>query len=116
MLILAGVDPDIKKSQKNKTLHAHEIEKSFQSKKIILSAPLTKGVLDLRNKLHASHEAVDTITTIGSFIVHYKKFFMSVIVLVGIFIGLVSYIGKGTEDRDTFTVTVDTEESSFESE
>ncbi len=109
MLILAGVDPDQKKSHTDVVSAQLQIPSKTQNKKIAVSAPLTKGVLDLRTRLHASHETLSVISTIVSFVVHYKKFFISVTILVCIFIGLVQYIGKATEDRDNFTVTVDSD-------
>ncbi len=70
------------------------------------SAPLRSGVLDLRERLDKSEEFFDIFKSIYSFILTYKFFFLSMLVLIGIFISIASYIGKATEENQDYTVII----------
>ncbi len=108
MLILAGVDPD--KTQEEQVIAQEVLQKTTtktSTHKPRVSEPIQTGVLDLRKRLETVHESVDVLSTMYTFVLSYKKFFISIFVLILMFIGLVFYISSATEERDNYTITID---------
>jgi hypothetical protein len=108
MLALAGVDMQ---QQKKSSIEARtETPSSALSTKKVsyrkVSAPIRDGVLDLRRRLDTAHESYDVLKTMGSFIVQYKIFFLSVGALIVMFIGLVIYIDRATIEDVDYTVII----------
>ncbi len=114
MLTLAGVDVDAS-HQEQKEIHEQKpkntTEKALSYKKV--SAPLRSGVLDLRQRLSHAEEKLDMIGTLVQFALHYKKFFVSVLVLIGIFISMALYIGKATDTSKNYEFTISEHESNI---
>ena len=106
MLLLAGVEPKKQISADNEHV-SHTVP---EKRKVTVTAPLADGVLDLRHQLKDAHESAEVVTTIWHFIKAYKVFFISVGVLICIFIGTVLYVSHGTKDSSDFTVTVTPEQ------
>lgn len=108
MLALAGVPMN---SPKRESIElAEPVKESKKQKKSMyqnVSAPLRDGVLDLRRRLDTIDESYDVIKTILSFIYSYKIFFISVCVLILIFVTGVLYISKATEERNNYKVIID---------
>ena len=111
MLSLAGLDPDRvnlptrKIGQGSKIIYEGDvtIEKSSNS----ISAPLRFGFSDLKDRLKQAGAYVETIKILFGFIISYKKFFFSVVILLLIFIALVAYLKTvNVEERD-YTVSID---------
>ncbi|MCR4286074.1 MAG: hypothetical protein NUW00_04235 [Candidatus Kaiserbacteria bacterium] len=108
MLELAGVPVrqggavnEPAQSQGSKT----KIENGKQ-KYATVSAPIRDGVLDLRKRLTTTEESLSTFATVMSFVVQYKKFFLSVIALICIFIAIVLYVGNAVEGGKGYEVII----------
>lgn len=111
MLILAGVDP------KEGHVHLHTTPRSMLWERgqpntrsvpqTHITAPLRYGVLDLRARMHATRETMDVMETIIGFVRVYKKFFISLLIIIIIFIITVMYIAKATEEHNRYQITVD---------
>ena len=71
-----------------------------------VSAPLRNGVLDLRQRLSHTEESLDMVSTVMVFVVQYKKFFFSLLLLIGIFISAVLYIGNATDENKNYEYTI----------
>jgi uncharacterized membrane protein len=95
MLTLAGVDVTASEELKGSTLNYKKV-----------SAPLRSGVLDLRQRLSDVEESIDMLSTIIQFVLQYKKFFISVVVLIGIFISAVLYISNATNKDKNYEFTI----------
>jgi uncharacterized membrane protein len=107
MLTLAGVDVTASEELKESTYEVHQkgIEGSTLNYKKV-SAPLRSGVLDLRQRLSDVEESIDMLSTIIQFVLQYKKFFISVVVLVVIFISAVLYISNATNKDKNYEFTI----------
>jgi len=112
MLLLAGVDihtarkavsNDARTDSKKESTALNTSRSTYRT----VSAPIRNGVLDLRTQLRTTDETIDVVTTIFRFIFTYKIFFMSVLVLIGIFISMALYIAKVTETRHDYEVVID---------
>lgn len=112
MLTLAGVDVPhaknrevsvpVEKNTHTVTLGTHEKQKLYRS----VSAPFRSGVIDLRRGLRAADESVDIVKTLWMFICRYKMFFISVCVLIGIFVTVVLYIGSATDESKNYQIII----------
>lgn len=103
MLALAGVAPD-------ETKHAYTHEPAVEPKptrRMSVAEPLKSGVLDLRTQLQNVEESVDVFRAVIRFMLTYKKFFISVLILIAIFIVSVQYITRATEEGRDYSVTVE---------
>jgi hypothetical protein len=108
ILALAGVDVDAERERKREEKESRKLERESKSKKAIThaAAPLKSGVVDLRQRLEGRDDAFDVIKTIFEFVVNYKKFFVSLALLIGIFIVTAVYISNATEESKDYTVTI----------
>jgi len=108
MLTLAGVDVEYEKTVK-KEIKAKDTTRAVKNniKYKNISAPIKNGVLDLRTQLSAVDEGVDFIKTIVHFVGQYKMFFISVTVLIVMFIAGVMYISMATEEHTRYNVTIE---------
>lgn len=106
MLTLAGVD--IQEEVQTKA------PQKLSYKKV--AAPLKSGVLDLRERLSDTDEAQSMLRTVGNFILQYKRFFISVVLLVIIFVTSVHFIGKATEKDQDYRVIIEPETSTHTEE
>lgn len=97
MLMLAGVNPEYGKT--NISPQQHETYKT-------ITAPIKDGVLDLRRQLHTAEESLGVLTTIMHFVMSYKKFFMSVVALIVIFVAITLYIQSATRDNQSYEVEI----------
>lgn len=98
MLLLAGVSPDAAGEA------SPERPVRIRPK---VSAPIERGVLDLRRRLDAADETVGTLATVWEFMVQYRTFFISVITLIGIFIASALYIGRATDPGNDYRIIID---------
>jgi hypothetical protein len=71
-----------------------------------VSAPLRDGVLDLRTRLNAADESKGRVTTIFTFLLNYRMFFISVALLIGIFVTVALYIGGATKEGTGYEVMI----------
>ncbi len=109
MLTLAGVDVETLRDDESAHEENHQEEVVVKASKrgVRAAAPIEHGVLDLRKRLSSVEESVDVIKTIIHFVVSYKVFFISILVLVGIFVSAVIYIGRATEENQDYEVIID---------
>jgi hypothetical protein len=98
MLVLAGVDPDESPAPKT-ILRKHSYD--------TLSAPITRGARDLKTRLGSVTEFFDFIRTIGAFILQYKLFFASLVLVIVSFVVFVQYIAVVSEKERAYEVTID---------
>jgi hypothetical protein len=106
MLALAGVD--VSGTKKQTQMHSEEDivpETKVRPRLKKVTAPLRSGVLDLRERLSTVEESVSIIQTIFRFVMHYKVFFISLMILIGIFVTAVLYIGRVTDEDRAYKVT-----------
>lgn len=107
MLLLAGVDVDAQKRAPEKpSVSVVEVRHS-RTKLAKVTAPLRSGVLDLRQRLSTVEESEGVFRTVVKFVMQYKVFFISVLLLVGIFIVGALYVGKVTNDDRGYRVIID---------
>lgn len=106
MLILAGVDPDETRSQSVATPLRLKRATTLRTYKTV-SAPLQKGVLDLRTRLESTSEYKDMIRTIVSFVLQYKIFFISLLLVIAAFVIAVEYIREVSETSRMYEITID---------
>jgi hypothetical protein len=98
MLLLAGVSVDA-------PARGREVPAEITYRKV--AAPIRSGVLDLRQRLDTVDESVGVMKTVWSFVSQYKTFFVSVFLLVAIFVISVLYIGRATEPNENYRVIID---------
>jgi hypothetical protein len=103
MLILAGIDPDRKNDDAS---HDRRSEFSKVDLRTSVSAPIRSGVLDLRRKLDTVEESFDVIRTITQFVIQYRVFFVSLFLLILMFVAAALYIGKATEEGVGYRVII----------
>ncbi len=106
MLMLAGVDVDAQKTKEEKEKKESPNVKTLHTYRAV-AAPIRDGVLDLRTRLTTAEESLDVITTIGRFMLSYKWFFISIGVLVAIFVAVTLYISHATLENQEYEVTVE---------
>lgn len=107
VLALAGVsvpqtpfnDSDVEKIKTKETAMKHTYSR--------VSAPLRDGVIDLRTRLHTSEKSESTFMTMMNFVIHYKWFFLSVAVLIALFVTVTLYVGSVTNTERAYEVSVD---------
>ncbi len=109
MLTLAGVSTTSESIPSEKSLRHVSKKESLPTSYRSVSAPLKHGVLDLRARLKAVDESVDTIIILWNFVCLYKKFFISLVLIICIFVTSVLYIGKATEKHDRYEVIIEGE-------
>ena len=109
MLTLAGVplqERDPAYGDETLTVRALDMWENENAYRKV-SAPIRSGVLDLRQRLSTVEESTDVITAIWRFVVQYRYFFMSVLVLTLIITSAVVYIGGATEPNDDYQIIID---------
>lgn len=107
MLILAGIDPDEKKHEKDTEVapkRSRVKAKPVTYKTATL--PLTEGTAELRDRLTDSHSFLEILVTFLGFVRHYKFFFLAVLTLVALFVGLVLYIGHVTDRETSYEIQI----------
>lgn len=107
MLMLAGVDVS-KSAHDEKVVPKKDITSTYRT----VSAPLRHGVIDLRTQLTAVDESLGIIKAVIHFMRSYKFFFISVCILIVMFITVTLYIGRVTDTERAYEVTIDTETQS----
>jgi hypothetical protein len=105
MLMLAGVD--VSKREEPEKLTEKKVRTTYRT----VSAPLRDGVLDLRTRLTTAEESIDVLTTIVRFVMSYKYFFISLALLIGMFVTITLYIGRATDQNQAYEVTIQKTES-----
>ncbi|MCF7815507.1 MAG: hypothetical protein K9M10_01960 [Candidatus Pacebacteria bacterium] len=106
MLTLAGVDVGHKQSELSigtDNKFENRNERIFYRR---MAAPIHDGVLDLRQQLRKMDESKGVVRIIVEFVLKYKMFFISICILIGIFITATLYIGKATEKHDNYKVII----------
>ena len=109
MLLLAGVEISTHNTTNETIVKPVELVKPVKNTYKKVSAPLRSGVLDLRERLSTVNESIDIFKTIVRFILNYKIFFISVCVLIGIFITTVLYVTHATDGNKDYKVIIDDE-------
>lgn len=105
MLALAGVD--VNTMEHVGTAHTiHDARDVHLNRYKTVAAPLTTGARDLQERLSGTRRFFDSIVAIVEFVWYYKLFFISVVVLVGGFIGAVLYINDASEDGRSYEVRI----------
>lgn len=98
MLMLAGVDPDTKES-------VHEHTPVHVRRRTSITAPLTRGTLDLRQTM-AKSDDVGFVSAFRSFVLLYKRFFIAVLLLgiAGVMLSL--FIREVSNTETSYEVTI----------
>ncbi len=105
MLALAGVDVESKEYVGTAKTLVDERDVRMASYKHV-SAPIRSGARDLKERLSGVTEFIDVLKTIFEFILYYKKFFISVLILIIAFIGAVLYMSDVSKTERDFEVTI----------
>ncbi len=103
MLALAGVDVRTVKYADEQQDDEHDVR--LASYKTV-SAPLRSGARDLKERLRGVTEFIDMIRTIGGFILTYKIFFISMLILIAGFVGIVLYISDASDTDRAYEVRI----------
>lgn len=113
VLLHAGVD--VQKNNKQGIVRDMSVTEKRSQKTLLsyqkVSAPVRSGVLDLRQKLRAVDESVDVIKIMMQFVIVYKIFFISISLLIVIFVSMTLYIGKATQKNQEYEVIINNGES-----
>lgn len=107
MLTLAGVDVTAKRQVETDVVHEYTSKDIRITSYKTMTAPLTLGAKDLRSRLSGVTEFLSVFRIIGGFILSYRHFFLSLIVLILSFVGFVYYVSDATIDHRNFEVTID---------
>lgn len=100
MLLLAGVSVD----EDGAPAEPASVSKRRYAK---VSAPIEKGVLDLRRRLDTAEVSGGFLSTLWEFMLQYRTFFISLTVLIGIIVTVVLYIGRATKEGEDYRVIID---------
>jgi len=113
VLLLAGVD--VQKNNKREIVRDMSVTKKRSQKALLtykkVSAPVRSGVLDLRQKFRTVDESVDVVRAIMQFVIVYKIFFISISLLIVMFVSMTLYIGKATQKNQEYEVIINDGES-----
>lgn len=104
MLELAGVEVRGATREEEQTNDAKPLR--MQRTYARATAPLQKGVLDLRSQLTSGERSQSTFATIRHFVAQYKWFFISLTSLILMFVAISLYIQNATENR-AYEVTIE---------
>lgn len=105
MLALAGVD--VATMEHVGTAHTiHDYRDVRMNTYRTVAAPLKVGAEDLRDRLRERRRFIDGPIAIVEFVWSYKLFFISVMVLVGGFVGAVLYISDASETNREYEVRI----------
>jgi hypothetical protein len=80
MLSLAGVEPEVYRRTQTKSFRKEGDIRIV--KNVSFRSPVESGVLDLKQRLESAHAFFDTLKTLSGFVISYRVFFASLIVLV----------------------------------
>lgn len=106
MLMLAGIDPDVSRSTKNRpALTGVQMATPVTYKDAAL--PLQEGADELRVRLNDSQSFIDVLVTMGGFIIHYKRFFLAILLLIMIFVLGVLYVQRVAMVDRNYEVMID---------
>jgi hypothetical protein len=105
MLVLAGVNVDTIAHENVVTERAQRREVKLTSYRVV-AAPLARGTRDLKSRLSGVSEFIDVLRTLSEFIIYYRVFFASVLVLIFAFVGLVFYVSDATKEQRTYEITI----------
>lgn len=105
MLTLAGIDPnsDMRKVVTERRDNEHDVRIGTYR---AITKPIVVGASELKIRLAHVSALVDVFETLGGFIIQYKLFFGSILILIVGFIGVVFYINDATKVERNFNVTI----------
>jgi hypothetical protein len=109
MLALAGVDVHserLNRSKREREPEDHVVVPSTTRTRTRVIAPLVIGARDLKERLSGVRAIMEVVTTIGEFILYYKYFFISVVILILGFVLSVLYIGDVAQKERNFEVKI----------
>ncbi len=108
MLVLAGVGvaapQRVITSSSQSNANAPKASLKVRSRQLLV--PLESGVTDLSERLRNTAQIIDVVRTLAEFVWNYKRFFISIALLIGAFIGFVYYLGAVTSQEHEFEVRV----------
>jgi hypothetical protein len=112
MLYLAGVEPDRIRAQAS-------AQRSFVRegdvrivKNVSMKAPVQSGVLDLQNRMKNARALFDKVKTLAGFIVSYRIFFISVVVLVAALAIGGLFIQEVLKEQKDYEIVIDNADTS----
>jgi hypothetical protein len=107
MLSLSGVKEYIPRSRRVIMENDVVIEKHTS-----VRAPLVTGIADLRSRLQLTYAFKDTSLMLLQFIGNYKKFFISLVLLIIAFMSVWYYFAEVTVSQKDYEVTIENPDSS----
>jgi len=112
MLVLAGVDVrEHREAKRQKSGEGVSGDINLMSYEKV-AAPIRSGAVDLRERLTGVGRFGDVIRTLGGFIVHYRIFFISAVVISVGFVALVYFISSASTDQKNYEVTIERSDGS----
>lgn len=105
MLSLAGVDVETMRHVGTAHTAPDEGDVRLRSYRTV-AAPIRSGAADLKKRLSGVTEFMDVLETLLHFVVHYKKFFFSILVLIVAFVGLVLYVSDASNTERAYEVII----------
>lgn len=107
MLFLAGVDPVVSK-EKQKTRKSFEQEGDVRIiRRASLRSPVETGVRDLKTQLMQSRVLLEKIKVLGQFIILYKIFFLSIIVVCIALYALTLFVMSANKEQRDYEIIID---------
>lgn len=107
VLSLAGIDvQDISRKDAHSTHDEPFIQKKERMRVRQVAAPIAFGARDLSRRLEGVSTVIDVLKTLFGFVVHYKRFFASLLILISAFVGITLYIAAGTKTDRPYEVTI----------
>lgn len=110
MLILAGVDPDIRYKHKQNNLYAKQNE--IPAKTVIIrryqtvTAPVRFGFTELTRNLKTVSAPRDLVIVIYRFLMRYKLFVMALLLCIGIFVSALWFFGESNTKSRPYEITI----------
>lgn len=111
MLAMTTTDAYVPYSQRVSQQKLNEGDVLIQ-KRTSIKAPIEVGVKDFKTRLAATHAFVDTCKMLLGFVMTYKKFFGSLLVLILVFCAAWYFIAEVTTDQKNYEVTIDNPDTS----
>lgn len=103
MLSIQGVDAYVPVSQRAHVLHEGDV---LIQRKPSVKAPIEEGVRDLRSRLKHAKALVDTLRTLGRFVLQYKIFFGSIVLIIVVISVVWHFFSQVTQSQRDYEVTI----------
>jgi hypothetical protein len=106
MLALAGVNPDYRASSRPVNTYRRDGDVRIE-RRVSLQAPVQSGVLDLKKRLEGAHAMKDVISSVYSFIIAYRVFFLIFVLCVISIFAIFFFVREVTQEQRDYEVVIE---------